>query len=92
MTKFSVLGILSCVAGGLVIGFQFLSSIIGKAASWESLAIADIVNEKYISWIQGLSMGGLESIPDAIVHMPIFIVLFCLGGFFFVLEYFFGRR
>ena len=92
MTKFSLLGVVSCVAGGLLIGFQFLSSVVGTEAKWGSLAIADIVNERYISWIDQISFNGLERIPEAIIHMPLFIILFCLGGLCFVLDYFFGKK
>ena len=86
MTKFSLLGVLSCVAGGLLIGFQALSSIVGTEAKWKSLAIVDIVNEKSLSWVNQLSSSGLEGVPETIVNMPLFVLLFCLGGLFFVLD------
>ena len=92
MTKFSLLGILSCVAGALLIGFQFLSSIIGTEDRWESLAIADLGDGKYIAWIDRIPINALQKITAAVAHMPLFIFLFCLGGFFFVLGHFWGKK
>jgi hypothetical protein len=92
MTKYTLIGVLSCVGGGLLIGFQMLSSIMGPKAVWQSLSLVDIVGEQYFEWVGNSSFGGLERIAEYIVTMPLFVLLFCIGGLFFVLDYFLGRR
>ncbi len=92
MTKFSLLGVLSCVAGALLVVFQFLSSIMGKETNWKSLAISNLVNEKYLAWVDQIPFSWLERFIETIIQAPLFIILFCLGGLFFVMEYFLGKK
>lgn len=92
MTKYTLIGVLSCVGGGLLIGFQALSSVMGSKAVWRNLSLVDIVGEQYFEWVGNSSFGSLERIAEYIVNMPLFVLLFCIGGLFFVLDYFLGRR
>ena len=92
MTKYTLMGVLSCVGGGLLIGFQAVSSAMGSKAVWKSLSLVDIVGEQYFEWMGNASFGGIERIAEYIVTMPLFVLLFCIGGLFFVLDYFLGRR
>ena len=92
MTKFSIIGLSSCLGGGLLLGFQALSSVMGTEGTWKSLKLVDVVGKKYFTWLEGASFFGLEKIADYIVTMPLFVLLFCIGGFFLVLDYFFGRK
>lgn len=92
MTKYTLIGVLSCVAGGLLIGFQMLSSIMGTKAVWRSSSLVDIVGEQYFEWMGNASLVGLERVAEYIVTLPLFVLLFCIGGLFFLLDYFLGRR
>jgi len=92
MTQYTLMGILSCVGGGVLIGFQAVSSAMGSKGAWLSLSLVDIAGEQYFEWMGGASFGGIERIAAYIVTMPLFILLFCIGGLFFVLDYFLGRR
>jgi hypothetical protein len=78
MTKYTLIGVLSCVAGVLLIGFQMLSSVMGSKAVWQNLSLVDVVGQQYFA--------------EYMVTMPLFVLLFCIGGLFFVLDYFLGRR
>jgi len=92
MTKYTLIGVLSCMGGGLLIGFQALSSVMGSKAVWKSLTLVDIVGKQYFEWVGNSSFGGLGKIAEPIVTMPLFVILFCISGLFFVLDYFLGRR
>jgi len=92
MTKYAFIGILSCLGGGLLIGFQVLSSTMGSQGVWQSVSLVDIVGKQYFEWMGTSSFGGVERMVEYIATMPLFVLLFCIGGLFFVLEYFLGRR
>jgi hypothetical protein len=92
MTKYTLIGVLSCVAGVLLIGFQMLSSVMGSKAVWQNLSLVDVVGQQYFEWMGNSSFGGAERIAEYMVTMPLFVLLFCIGGLFFVLDYFLGRR
>ena len=92
MTKFSLLGILAIIGGGVLVGFQTLSVVMGHEAKYESLKLVNVLDEKYIAWIDTVSFFGLERILAFIVVVPVYILLFCLGGLLLVLAYFFGKK
>jgi len=92
MTKYTLIGVLSCVGGGLLIGFEALSSIMGTKAVWRNSTLVDIVGEQHFEWMGNASLVGLERVAEYIVTLPLFVLLFCIGGLFFVLDYFLGRR
>ena len=92
MTKYTLIGILACVAGGVLIGFQAISSVMGQKVVRASVTLVDIVGERYFEWMGSSALGGVERIVEYIVTMPLFVLLFCIGGLFFVLDYFLGRR
>ncbi|MFC1814436.1 hypothetical protein ACFL0M_00540 [Thermodesulfobacteriota bacterium] len=92
MTKFTLIGLLSCLGGGLLLGFQALSSIMHTEGTWKILNLIGVVGEKHFTWLEGASFFGLEKMADYIVNMPLFVLLFCIGGLFLVLGYFFGRK
>jgi hypothetical protein len=92
MTKYTLLGILACLGGGVLIGFQALSVTMGSKAVWQSLSLVDIVGKQYFEWMGNSSFGGVERIAGYIATMPLFVLLFCIGGLFFVMNYFLGRR
>ncbi|MEW6670614.1 MAG: hypothetical protein AB1427_02870 [Thermodesulfobacteriota bacterium] len=92
MTKYRLIGILSCVAGGVLIGFQTLSGVMGTKTSMQSSSLMDVVGPQYLEWVGNTSFFGLEKIAETIVTMPLFVLMFGIGGLFFVLDYFLGRR
>ncbi len=92
MTKFSVFGILAIIAGGLMIGFQILSGVMGHEVKYKSLTLVNILDEKYFAWIDTVSFYGLERIAEFIVSMPLYVLLFCFGGLLLMLSYLFGKK
>ena len=92
MGKFSMIGLFACIGGGLLLGFQMLSTLMGTEGVWKSLNLVDVVGKKYFTYLEGASFFGLEKVADYIVTMPLYVLLFCIGGLFFVLCYFFDRR
>jgi len=92
MTKFSLLGVLSFIGGGVLIGFQILTGMMGKEGRYAGLNLTDVLDEKYLTWIGKSSFYGLEVIPKYIVSMPLFVLLFALGIVFFLMNYLFGKK
>lgn len=92
MNKYTLIGVLSCLGGGVLIGFQAISSAMGTKGVWRNLSLVDIVGKPYSEWMGNSSLGGAERIAETIVTMPLFVLLFCIGGLFFVLDYLLGRR
>jgi len=92
MTKYTLIGILSCIGGGVLIGFQMLSSVMRSKSFSKSLSLVDLIGEQFVEWVGSLPVSGLERTVETIVNLPLFVILFCVGGLFFVLDYFLGRR
>jgi hypothetical protein len=58
--------------------------------AWESIRLVDLLDEKFFSWIESLSFTSVQNAAGYIVTMPLFMLLFCMTGLFFVLHFFFG--
>ena len=92
MTKFRFIGVLASLGGGVLICFQVVSRTMGSEGPWQRLTLMDVVGERYFEWLGNASLGGAERIVETIVTLPLFVLLLCIGGLFFVLDYFWGRR
>jgi len=65
----------------------------GTKTVWRSLTLLNIIGEQYYNeWVGNASFWGLKKVVEATVNLPLFVLLFCIGGVFFVLDYFLGRR
>jgi hypothetical protein len=92
MTKYGFLGVLASLGGGVLIGFQAIASAMGSQKGFKNISLADVVGDSYVEWLVGVAPSGVERAVEYIAAMPLFVLLFCIGGFFFVLDYFLGRR
>ncbi len=96
MSKFTIAGLLSCLAGGLILGFQAISTLMEPSASsitngksaWKNLTLADSIGQEYFEWINTISLASIQNIADYIVNMPLFILLFCIGILCFLINAF----
>jgi len=92
MTKYGFFGVLACLGGGVLIGFQAVSSVMGAKGGWQSITLMDIMGGKFFEWLANTSLGGAEKFAETIAAMPLYVLLFCIGVLLFALEYFLGRR
>ncbi len=99
MSKFTIAGLVSCLASGIILGFQTISTLMEPSAasitkgktSWQNLTLADSIGPEYFEWIDTISWTSLQSIADYIVDMPLFILLLCIGILCFVINAFTSR-
>ncbi len=93
MRKISLIWILSFLIGSALLVFQSVSSLTGTEGSvWEHLSLIDLIDEKYLSFLLSISWLGIGNIFESIFTMSLFILLFCIGGIFFVWDLIFGRK
>lgn len=92
MTKYTLLGVLASLGGGVLIGFQAISTAMGSDKGFKNIALTDVIGSRYMESLGNFVPASLEGTVDYIATMPLFIILFCIGGLFFVLDYFLGRR
>ncbi|MEA3279138.1 MAG: hypothetical protein U9Q38_00865 [Thermodesulfobacteriota bacterium] len=86
MSKCYIVGGLLCIGGLLLVGFQAISSVMTPdEIVWKSLNLAGIVDAEYLKWIDSISWYNIQKIIKYIVTMPLYILLFCVGGLFLVI-------
>jgi hypothetical protein len=91
MTKYTLIGVLSCLGGGVLIGFQAVSSAMGVQRNWQSLSLKDVLGGQYLEWMGNASFGGAERIIEYIVTMP--LLFYCsVSASFFCAGLLSGRR
>ena len=99
MSKFTIAGLVSCLASGIILGFQTISTLMNPSAAsitkgktaWKNLTLADSIGPEYFEWIDTISWTSIQSIADYIVDMPLYILLLCIGILCFLINAFTSR-
>ena len=92
MSKFSIIGVLCCIGGFLVLGFQAISSVMTPNSSWENLTLVDLFPPELIDVIDNMSEGVLYSATDYVITLPLYIILFSVGTVMLIISSFMWRR
>ncbi|MFC1515853.1 hypothetical protein ACFL7E_03740 [Thermodesulfobacteriota bacterium] len=80
MSKINILGGVLCLVGGLFVLFQAISSMMTAGEIvWENWTILDLVDEEYLTWIDGISYSFVQNILNRFIETPIFIMFLTLG-------------
>ncbi len=99
MSKFTIAGLVSCLASAIILGFQTISTLMDPSAAsitkgktaWNNLTLADSIGPEYFEWIDTISWTSIQSIANYIVDMPLYILLLCIGILCFVINAFTSR-
>ena len=88
MSKLTIAGLVSWFIGGLLFGFQVIEALVrsGGDMAWKNLILMDVIDKSHFDWIAGMPEGILHNIAQYIVTMPLYILLFCVGILFFILN------
>lgn len=91
MLRLSNLGFLALSGSILIFIFQTIASLINKDFVWKKLRLVDILDTKYFSWVDGVTLFNFNTFSNYILNMPLYAVLFCLTILFFVFSGIFER-
>jgi hypothetical protein len=88
MSKLTIAGLVSWFIGGLLFGFQAIESLVrtGGDMDWKNMILMDVIGKSHFDWIAGMSEGIIQNFAQYIVTMPLYILLFCIGILFFILN------
>ena len=92
MSKWTYLGGLCWLASGVLLLFQIIGNMVKENYNWKMLAIDDVVEAKYLSWIDKISVNLAQQAVQYIVTMPLYLLLLVLGGIFFLFSIFYKGR
>jgi hypothetical protein len=88
MSKLTIAGLVSWFIGGLLFGFQAIGALVrsGGDLDWNNMILMDVIGKSHFDWIAGMPEGIVHNISQYIVTMPLYILLFCVGILFFILN------
>lgn len=92
MSKWSIAGGLCWVSAGVILLFQVIGNMIKESYNWEMMSLVDVVEAKYLDWINTITVPFVGQALDYIVTMPLYLLLLILGGIFFVFSIFYKGR
>lgn len=92
MSKWSYLGGLCWLAGGVLALFQVIGSMMRENYDWEMLSLTDVLEPRYLSWIDNIGMAIAQRAADYIVSMPLYLLLLILGAVCFLFSAFYKGR
>ena len=90
MSKFTIAGLVSWISSALLLGFQAISLFMGSEGgnSWKNLSLVDVVKESYLHWVDNIPWVHVQQAVDYVVHMPLYLLLFCFGFLCFLFNAF----
>ncbi len=80
MSKWAINGLIMIVIGGVMLGFQQLSRLMGSDGGWDAICLVDLLDPSSFDWIDAMTFLGLNNLLDTIVLAPLYLVLFVVGG------------
>jgi len=88
MSKLTIAGLVSWFIGGLLFGFQVLQGLVSTGGDmvWKNVILLEIIGKSHFDWIEGMPDGIAHNIAQYIVTMPLYLLLFCVGILFFILN------
>jgi hypothetical protein len=59
---------------------------------FKNLSLVSVIGQDHFDWINSLSWVSVQKAASYIVTMPLFLLLFCMGIFFFLLHMFLSKH
>ena len=92
MNKFSVIGSILLVSAFLLFVYQVITAFLGMGTSdefiYKNIRLVDVLDEKYINWIGGISLIPIQNIAETIITIPLALLLLFSSVLFFLIHAF----
>jgi hypothetical protein len=92
MSKWNILGGLCWATSAVLLLFQVIGKMMKEDYNWEMMSIVDVVDNKYLNWVNGIGVDLGRQAAEYIVNMPLYILLFAVGILFFLFSMFYKGR
>jgi hypothetical protein len=96
VNKYSVIGSILLVATFLLFAYQVITALLGMGTSddfvYHNIRLVDVLAEKYIDWIDSISFSPIQNIAEAIITMPLALLLLFGSVLFFLIHAFKGFK
>ncbi len=88
MKKTNAAGVISILSGGLVYGYTALGNFMASSSDLsrekftgnEHSSLMDVLDPGNFEWIDQIPWGYGQKAADYVVQMPLFLLLFIIGG------------
>jgi len=92
MNKFTLFGLILLVAGGCILGFQAISSMMTTGViTWKTLSLADATGAETLKWVNGISIQMVQKALRYIVTMPLYMLSFALAALMLIIGGLFSK-
>ena len=92
MNKYSVIGSILLVSTFLLLAYQVITAFLDMGTSdefvYKNIGLVDVLAEKYILWIDNISLLPIQSIAETIITMPLALFLLFGSVLFFIINAF----
>ena len=96
MSIFTAIGIILLAAAFILFAYQGLSAFLEMGASdkfvYDNISIADILDEKYYSWINSIPYVSIQGLAETFINAPLALWLLCVAVLFLLIHAFKGEK
>ena len=92
MTISTLMGLILMAFAGILFGYQVIDGFMNMGSSndylYENIRLESILGESTLDWVDGIATPAIHSFAEAVISLPLVVVL--LGGavFFFLIHFF----
>ena len=92
MNKFTLLGLIFLGLGGLILGFQAISSLMTAGdITWKTLILVEATGPETLKFVNGISMQLVQKGLQYIVTMPLYMLSLAVGVLMLIIGGLFSR-
>jgi len=92
MNKFTLLGLIFLGLGGLILGFQAISSLMTAGdITWKTLNLVEATGPETLKFVNGISMQLVQKGLQYIVTMPLYMLSLAVGVLMLIIGGLFSR-
>jgi hypothetical protein len=92
MSIFTIIGLILLCCAFLLFGYQVLSAFLDMGTSdefvYESIRMADILEDEYAYWVDNIPMGSVQNLAEYIINLPLVVWLLGMAILFFLTQVF----
>ena len=86
MNRFNLLGLITVAAGGIMVLFEAISSMMNPGeVVFKSSSLVDLMGEDAFLWIDNISVAFLQNALNSLVTLPTWMLLVGLGVICFII-------
>jgi len=87
MAKINIIGLISLILGGLIIGFQAIGNLVKESYNWEAMSLLDVLRSDQLRWVDYIHWELFQNAVIYVLSAPLYIIFLTIAGVCFLISF-----